>query len=112
MVNTYYDYKKGVDKHNKTTSDRTLVDKILKPEDITRFGVVLYLMGSIAFFAMLFLTPAKEEILSFIYFGGLSLSFMYTGGIGNILGRFFVNRFKKKIFCFQSKDLSTWLWAI
>jgi 1,4-dihydroxy-2-naphthoate octaprenyltransferase len=81
LVNTYYDYKNGIDNVN-TTSDRTLVDKILKPEDITRFGVVLYLMGSIAFFVMLFLTPAKEEILTFIYFGGLSLSFMYTGGIG------------------------------
>ena len=65
-----------------TTSDRTLVDKILKPEDITRLGVCLYLMGSIAFFIILFITPAKEEILTFIFFGGLSLSFMYTGGIG------------------------------
>lgn len=65
-----------------TTSDRTLVDKILKPGEITRLGVFLYLMGSIAFFLLLCLTPAKEEILAFIYFGGLSLSFMYTGGIG------------------------------
>jgi 1,4-dihydroxy-2-naphthoate octaprenyltransferase len=31
---------------------------------------------------MLFLSQAKEEILSAIYFGGLSLSFMYTGGVG------------------------------
>ncbi len=31
---------------------------------------------------MLFLSPAKEEVLSIIYFGGLSLSFLYTGGWG------------------------------
>lgn len=81
LVNTYYDYKNGIDNIN-TTSDRTLVDKILKPGEITRLGVFLYLMGSVAFFLMLCISPAKEEILSFIYFGGLSLSFMYTGGIG------------------------------
>ena len=81
LVNTYYDYKNGIDNEN-TTSDRTLVDKLLKPEDITKFGVVLYLFGSLSFFSMLFLSPAREEILAFIYFGGLSLSFMYTGGIG------------------------------
>lgn len=81
LVNTYYDYKYGIDNEN-TTSDRTLVDKILKPEDITRLGVVLYFSGSIAFLIMLFFSPAKDEILAFIYFGGLSLSFMYTGGIG------------------------------
>jgi 1,4-dihydroxy-2-naphthoate octaprenyltransferase len=95
LVNTYYDYKNGIDNVN-TTSDRTLVDKILKPGDITRLGVFLYLMGSISFFLLLFLTPAKEEILTFIYFGGLSLSFMYTGGIGN--KRFLINfKIRKKI---------------
>ena len=81
LVNTYYDYKNGID--NETSkSDRTLVDKILKPEDITRLGVVLYFIGSLAFLIMLFISSAKDEILAFIYFGGLSLSFMYTGGIG------------------------------
>lgn len=81
LVNTYYDHKYGID-NEKTTSDRTLVDKVLKPEDITRLGVALYFLGSMAFFIVLFLSPAREEILAFIYFGGLSLSFMYTGGIG------------------------------
>lgn len=81
LVNTYYDFKYGID--NETTkSDRTLVDKVLKPEEITRFGVALYLIGSLAFFILLSVSPAKEAILAFIYFGGLCLSFMYTGGIG------------------------------
>ena len=35
-----------------------------------------------SFLTLLFFSPAKDEILAFIYFGGLSLSFMYTGGIG------------------------------
>lgn len=81
QVNTYYDFKRGIDTEN-TTSDRTLVDKLLTPQDITRLCVLLYLFGSIAFFILLFLSPAQEEILAFIYFGGLSLSFMYTGGVG------------------------------
>lgn len=81
LINTYYDYKYGIDNEN-SVSDRTLVDKILKPEDITRLGVALYFLGSVAFLILLFYSPAKDEILAFIYFGGLSLSFMYTGGIG------------------------------
>lgn len=81
LINTYYDYKYGIDNEN-SISDRTLVDKILKPEDITRLGVALYFLGSMAFLTLLFYSPAKDEILAFIYFGGLSLSFMYTGGIG------------------------------
>ncbi len=80
LVNTYYDYKNGVDLKT-TCSDRTLVDKILKPEDITRFGVILYTLGSIGFMILLHLSP-NEFLLAIIYFGGLSLSFMYTGGIG------------------------------
>ena len=63
-------------------ADRILVDKILKPGEITRFGVALYLCGSCGFFIFLWLSPARDEILAFIYFGGLSMSFLYTGGIG------------------------------
>ncbi|CAF0726715.1 unnamed protein product [Brachionus calyciflorus] len=81
LVNTYYDYKYGIDNEN-TNSDRTLVDKLLKPHEITKLGVLLYFIGSISFFILLFISTAKEEILSFIYFGGLSLSFLYTGGVG------------------------------
>lgn len=81
LVNTYYDFKYGID-NEQTVSDRTLVDKVLRPEDITRLGVFLYFLGSVTFFVLLFVSRAREEVLAFIYFGGLSLSFMYTGGIG------------------------------
>lgn len=81
LVNTYYDFKYGIDNEN-TKSDRILVDKVLTPQEITKLGVFLYFFGSLSFFTLLFISPAKEEILSFVYFGGLSLSFLYTGGIG------------------------------
>jgi 1,4-dihydroxy-2-naphthoate octaprenyltransferase len=42
LVNTYYDFKYGIDNEN-TVSDRTLVDKILKPEDITKLGEFILL---------------------------------------------------------------------
>lgn len=81
LVNTYYDFKNGIDKNNKS-SDRTLVDGLLKPQDITRLGVALYTIGSLGFLLLISLSPATEFALTVIYFGGLSLSFMYTGGIG------------------------------
>ena len=58
LVNTYYDHKYGIDNEN-TVSDRTLVDKLLKPEDITRLGVALYFFGSVSFIILLFISPAK-----------------------------------------------------
>lgn len=58
LVNTYYDYKYGIDNEN-TVSDRTLVDKLLKPEHITRLGVALYFFGSVCFIILLFVSPAK-----------------------------------------------------
>lgn len=82
LVNTYFDFKKGVDS-NQSSNDRTLVDNLLKPEDVTKFGVILYTCGSILFMLLLHLSPSNTEfILTVIYFGGLSLSFLYTGGIG------------------------------
>lgn len=80
LVNTYYDYKKGVD--SSKCSDRTLVDGLLRPKDITHLGVLLYSAGSVAFLVLLQVSPSSELMLTVIYFGGLSLSFMYTGGIG------------------------------
>ena len=50
--------KDGIDNEN-TVSDRVLVDKLLKPEDITQFGVALYSIGSLAFLILLFFSPAK-----------------------------------------------------
>ncbi|MBN3301002.1 ubiA prenyltransferase domain-containing protein 1 [Amia ocellicauda] len=80
LVNTYYDFSKGID--HKKSDDRTLVDQILKPQDVVMFGAVLYSLGCLCATCLYFLSTLKLEHLALIYFGGLSSSFLYTGGIG------------------------------
>ncbi|XP_065127406.1 ubiA prenyltransferase domain-containing protein 1 [Paramisgurnus dabryanus] len=80
LVNTYYDFSKGID--HKKSDDRTLVDQILKPQDVVMFGAVLYSAGCLCATVLFFLSTLKLEHLALIYFGGLSSSFLYTGGIG------------------------------
>ncbi|KAG9481905.1 hypothetical protein GDO78_010896 [Eleutherodactylus coqui] len=80
LVNTYYDFSKGID--HKKSDDRTLVDRILEPEDVVWFGALLYTLGCVCAFCLYFLSKLRLEHLALIYFGGLSSSFLYTGGIG------------------------------
>ncbi|XP_070956904.1 ubiA prenyltransferase domain-containing protein 1 isoform X5 [Macaca nemestrina] len=77
LVNTYYDFSKGID--HKKSDDRTLVDRILEPQDVVRFGVFLYTLGCVCAACLYCLSPLKLEHLALIYFGGLSGSFLYTG---------------------------------
>ncbi|XP_043387608.1 ubiA prenyltransferase domain-containing protein 1 isoform X3 [Chelonia mydas] len=79
LVNTYYDFSKGID--HKKSDDRTLVDQILEPQDVVRFGVFLYTLGCICAACLYCLSTLKLEHLALIYFGGLSSSFLYTGDI-------------------------------
>lgn len=80
LVNTYFDYVRGVD--SKKSDDRTLVDDILSPNDVSTLGAVFYLIGCVGFLGLVLMSPAKMEHLALIYFGGLSSSFLYTGGLG------------------------------
>ncbi|XP_045156399.2 ubiA prenyltransferase domain-containing protein 1-like [Mercenaria mercenaria] len=80
LVNTYFDYLRGID--TKQSDDRTLVDKILNPEEIQWLGMVLYSVGIGGFLVLCFLSLAKMEHLALIFFCGLSSSFLYTGGLG------------------------------
>ena len=80
LVNTYYDYMKGID--SKKSDDRTLIDGILSPDDVATFGQLLYIVGCLAVAVLYFFSPAKLEHIALLYFGGLSSSFLYTGGIG------------------------------
>jgi 1,4-dihydroxy-2-naphthoate octaprenyltransferase len=91
---SYYDFIHGVDtptitdnkeKPNDSDSidDRTLIEGLLKPNDVVRLGLILYAIGTIAFVLLSNFSPAKEPYLALIYFGALPLSFLYTGGIGN-----------------------------
>ncbi|XP_071109147.1 ubiA prenyltransferase domain-containing protein 1-like [Haliotis cracherodii] len=80
LVNTYFDYTRGID--SKKSDDRTLVDRLLSPADVAFLGGVFYVMGCVGFLLLAFLSPAKMEHIALIYFGGLSSSFLYTGGMG------------------------------
>lgn len=78
LVNTYYDFSKGID--HKKSDDRTLVDEILAPQDVVMFGALLYSAGCMCASLLYFLSTLRLEHLALIYFGGLSSSFLYTGG--------------------------------
>lgn len=80
IVNTYYDYVKGID--DRKSDDRTLVDHILSKDEVVSLGVMLYTLGCVGFFALVLISPARMEHLALVYFGGLSSSFLYSGGIG------------------------------
>lgn len=80
LVNTYYDFSRGID--HKKSDDRTLVDRILEPQDVVRFGAFLYTLGCLCALSLYYLCKLKLEHLALIFFGGLSSSFLYTGGIG------------------------------
>ncbi|CAD7080055.1 unnamed protein product [Hermetia illucens] len=80
VVNTYFDFVKGID--NRKSDDRTLVDHILSKDEVVSLGALLYLAGCVGFVFLAILSPAKMEHLALVYFGGLSSSFLYTGGIG------------------------------
>ncbi|XP_058788637.1 ubiA prenyltransferase domain-containing protein 1 homolog [Phymastichus coffea] len=80
VVNTYFDYIKGVD--SRKSDDRILVDHLLSQNELVTLGTWLYAAGCLGFVLLAMLSPAKMEHLALIYFGGLSSSFLYTGGIG------------------------------
>lgn len=80
VVNTYFDYIKGVD--SRKSDDRILVDQLLSKDELVSLGALLYAAGCLGFVLLTALSPAKMEHLALVYFGGLSSSFLYTGGIG------------------------------
>lgn len=80
VVNTYFDFVKGID--NRKSDDRTLVDHILSIDEVVSLGALLYFVGCAFFVPLVILSPARMEHLALVYFGGLSSSFLYTGGIG------------------------------
>ena len=111
LLFSYYDYIHGVDvtvpKNDSSSNedeidnidDRTLLEGLLRPDDVVRLGLVLYGIGTILFLCLTHLSPAKEPYLAMIFFGALPLSFLYTGGIGewdmkNVTIRDFQHQFR------------------
>ena len=80
LVNTYYDYARGID--SKKSDDRTLVDHILSPNDVSTIGAICYIFGCLGFTTLCHISPTPVPHLALLYFGGLSSSFLYTGGLG------------------------------
>lgn len=81
VVNTYFDYVKGIDS-KKSCDDRILVDHLLSKDELVTLGVILYSFGCVGFIILTMVTTARLEHLALVYFGGLSSSFLYTGGVG------------------------------
>ena len=78
LVNTYYDYIKGID--SKISDDRTLVDQVLTSQEVVRLGALSYVIGCIGLCGLVMTSSASLVQLSLLFFGGLSASFLYTGG--------------------------------
>lgn len=70
----------GID--NRKSDDRILVDHILTKDEVVSLGALLYFCGCVGFIFTAAFSPARMEHLALVYFGGLSSSFLYTGGIG------------------------------
>ena len=82
LVNTYFDYTQGVDLAAESASDRTLLDQHLQPPQVVNLAATLYGCGMVCLWPLTVLSPAQNEALAGLFFGGLSFSFLYTGGIG------------------------------
>lgn len=82
LVNTYFDYIQGIDSRAGATEDRTLVDSHLQPAQVVNLAAYLYGFGMLGLWILMLLSPAHGYLIAGLFFGGLSGSFLYTGGIG------------------------------
>ncbi|XP_043919553.1 ubiA prenyltransferase domain-containing protein 1-like [Protopterus annectens] len=80
LFNTYYDFLNGID--DKNTYDKTLVDRILEPQDVVRFGYFLYILSCLCCIVLCLLSPLRLEYLALMYICYAFVLFHYTGGIG------------------------------
>lgn len=70
VVNSYFDYAKGVD-----------ATSVLSKDDLVRLGAFLYAFGLFTFFLQ-YTSSTNGKQLALVFFGGMSSSFLYTGGPG------------------------------
>ena len=52
------------------------------PSKLVNFAAYLYFFGMICLWMLITFSSAKSEFLAGLFFGGLSSSFVYTGGVG------------------------------
>lgn len=72
LVKTYHDYPNVNDEKQMFTS-----------QGIVQVGALLYFLACLGLLGVKYSSPAKIEHLAFLFFGGLSGSFIYTGGISS-----------------------------
>lgn len=77
LVNTYEDYMRGIDSSD-TADDRTLVDRRLSAETVQYMGTGFYFIGLLLFGGLCTISRTSATLLAFMFFGGLSGSFLYT----------------------------------
>ena len=77
LVNTYEDYMRGIDSSD-TSDDRTLVDRRLSAETVQYMGTGFYFTGLVLFGCLCAVSRTSPTLLAFMFFGGLSGSFLYT----------------------------------
>lgn len=81
MVNTYFDYMRYV-KLRAATEDRAVLEEHLHLTQMVNGAAYLYGFAMICLWLLMWFSPAKSMYLAGLFFGGLSSSFIYTGGIG------------------------------
>ena len=82
MVNTYFDFMRRRDSPSEKTRQRALAHRDIEPTQVVNFAAYLYGFGMVCLWMLIWLSKAKSEHLAALFFGGLSSSFLYTGGIG------------------------------
>ena len=89
MVNTYFDFMRAVgtrthEPERKNGSVQVAVERPqhLDQTQVVNFAAYLYGFGMACLWLLMWLSPARSEHLAALFFGGLSGSFLYTGGIG------------------------------
>lgn len=88
LVNRYFDSMRAIgsreaENHHGSGEVRTPpIPGPLEQTQIVNFAAYLYGFGMACLWLLIWLSSARSEHLAALFFGGLSSSFIYTGGIG------------------------------
>ncbi len=94
MVNSYFELIRGsrstavatvdtrTERRRRRSSNGKDSDEEADHSKLVNFAAYLYFFGMICLWLLMTLSPAKSQFLAALFFGGLSSSFIYTGGIG------------------------------
>ena len=70
------------ERRRRRSSDGRDSDDDVDHSKLVNFAAYLYFFGMICLWLLITFSPAKSQFLAALFFGGLSSSFVYTGGIG------------------------------